>query len=341
MNISLSSTLKSNITAITAAQYSVRLSVYSKLLALAVFFLIFMGALVKSNDAGLSVPDWPSTFGENMFLYPPSKWTGGVFYEHSHRLVASFVGLLTLIMTAWLFFSESRPWVRYLGYTTLLAVVLQGLLGGVTVLYGLPPSVSIAHGVLAQTFLILVICMAYSQSKEYFQAIQSKENITSSLFTTALIALSLIYLQLILGAILRHTGSGLAIPDFPTMGGEILPYFDKSLLASINETRFFMGLRSVNLSQVYINFFHRIGAVIVTLGLLNLFFKCRQLSTSKLVKESSRRVLIVLLAQWTLGMYTIWTVRDPTITSLHVVMGAILLGFCTILTLRTRFLETS
>jgi len=303
-----------------------------------------MGALVKSHDAGLAVPDWPTTFGQNMFLYPPSEWTGGVFYEHFHRLVGSFVGLLTVILTFWLAKSESRRWVRYCGYTALALVIVQGVLGGVTVLMQLPPIVSIAHGVMAQTFLILSLVIAYSQSKECYST-SSYNRVTalhpSPLFISAIVVVISIYLQLILGAIMRHSGSGLAIPDFPTMGGNLWPNFEFQTMEYINDYRLGLGLRPATVAQVWISLFHRLGAVIVTVAVVSLYFKIRKLASTVIVKVSSRRLLIILLLQWTLGMYTIWLVKDPIITSLHVVVGATLLAFSTLLTLRINYQETS
>lgn len=104
------------------------LRIYSKIVAFSVFLLIFKGALVTSNDAGLSVPDWPTSYGHNMFLFPPEKWIGTIFYEHVHRLLASAVGILTVILTVWIFWIDSRRWVRRLGVAALVTVILQGFL---------------------------------------------------------------------------------------------------------------------------------------------------------------------------------------------------------------------
>src|SRR4029078_11155680 len=115
-------------------------------------FLIFVGGLVTSTESGLSVPDWPTTDGWNMYTFPISKWVGGIFYEHSHRLVASFVGFLTVILAAWAWLTERRHWVRNLAVAALGTVIAQGVLGGLTVLFLLPTAISMAHACLAQTF---------------------------------------------------------------------------------------------------------------------------------------------------------------------------------------------
>jgi cytochrome c oxidase assembly protein subunit 15 len=109
-------------------------------------FLIFVGGLVTSTDSGLAVPDWPLSYG---MLFPPM--VGGIFYEHGHRMAAAFVGFLTVILAIWTCVKEDRSWVRWLSLTALAAVVLQGILGGLTVLYLLPASISMTHACLAQT----------------------------------------------------------------------------------------------------------------------------------------------------------------------------------------------
>src|SRR5437016_5907679 len=111
--------------------------------------LIFVGGLVTSTESGLSVPDWPTTYGWNMFAFPFSKWVGGIFYEHSHRLLASFVGFLTVILAGWTWFKESRAWVRWLAVGALGTVIMQGVIGGLTVIFFLPPAVSTAYACLA------------------------------------------------------------------------------------------------------------------------------------------------------------------------------------------------
>lgn len=120
---------------------------YTIVLAVCTLFLVVAGASVTSNDAGLSVPDWPLSYGR---LMPPM--TGGIFYEHGHRMIAAFVGTLSVILAIWLWRVEQRAWVRWLGVAAVGAVVAQGILGGITVLFFLPPAVSSAHATLAQLF---------------------------------------------------------------------------------------------------------------------------------------------------------------------------------------------
>ena len=136
----------------------------SKLTVLSTLFLIFAGALVKSHEVGLSVPDWPTTYGKQMFAFPLSDMVGGIFYEHGHRIVATIVGFFMMVQAIWLGFSYEPKWLKKLGYFALATVILQGLFGGLTVLFFLPPPVSIIHGILAQTFFIMTIVLAYGLS---------------------------------------------------------------------------------------------------------------------------------------------------------------------------------
>src|SRR5690349_13656534 len=110
------------------------------------FLLLIAGALVTSNDAGLSVPDWPTTFGS---IYKMPHMVGGVKFEHGHRMVAEFVGLLTIVIAVWTWRAEKRRWMRVLGVAALGTVIAQGVLGGITVKYYLPPAVSSAHAAVA------------------------------------------------------------------------------------------------------------------------------------------------------------------------------------------------
>ena len=128
--------------------------------------LIFVGGKVKSHDAGLSVPDWPTSYGQNMLLYPISDWDGGIFYEQSHRVVAFSVGVMSIVLCGWLFLRERRKWVKVLGSLAVAGVIAQGILGGLTVLLMQPAWLSALHGVVAQSLLILVILIAYTQSRD-------------------------------------------------------------------------------------------------------------------------------------------------------------------------------
>jgi cytochrome c oxidase assembly protein subunit 15 len=168
--------------------------------------LLFIGGLVTSTGAGLAVPDWPTTFGYNMFLYPWAKMVGGIFYEHSHRLVGSLVGFLTILLAGALWFRESRRWLCWLGVIALGAVIVQGILGGLRVVL-LQQTLAIVHACFAQAFFVLVASITLFTSAEWREPIVKKTaEDTSRVQHLGLVTCGLLYLQIILGALLRHTG---------------------------------------------------------------------------------------------------------------------------------------
>jgi cytochrome c oxidase assembly protein subunit 15 len=312
------------------------LRVYSKIACAAVLVLIFMGALVTSHDAGLSVPDWPTTYGENMFLYSPSKWVGPIFYEHTHRLVASLIGMLTVILAVWIWRVEERRWVKILSALALAAVILQGLLGGLTVLLKLPDAVSVSHGMLAQTFFCLIILIAYSESQEYATRVSSPiKSGDRKLFQLSLFAVGAMYLQLLFGAIMRHSGSGLAIPDFPTMGGQWIPDFSAAMLSKINELRAVIHFAPVSMGQVVSHFIHRVWAVAVVACVL--YFVARVLlskDASAEQRSTAKYLAAGIILQLILGIAAVLTVRQPFLTSAHVMIGALMLGLSVLAAIR-------
>ena len=178
------------------------------ILTCATFPLLFIGGLVTSLGAGLAVPDWPTTFGYNMFLYPWSKMIGGIFYEHSHRLVASSVGLLTIALALTLWFYEKRQWLRWLGVAALCLVILQGVLGGLRVVL-LQHTLAILHACLAQAFFALTVSLALFTATEWRAPAKATIADGGRLSRLATITTALIYLQIVFGALLRHTGERL------------------------------------------------------------------------------------------------------------------------------------
>jgi cytochrome c oxidase assembly protein subunit 15 len=188
--------------------------------AVCTFFLLIAGALVTSNDAGLSVPDWPLSYGS---LTPPM--IGGIFYEHGHRMIASFVGLLSIVLAVWLWRVASRGpeqqrWLRWLGLAALGAIVAQGLLGGLTVLFFLPPWVSSAHATLAQIFFATVASIALFTSVwwEREPAVWRSDFRSPSIHTLALATVAAVFVQLILGAAFRHKAFGI----IPHLAGAVV-----------------------------------------------------------------------------------------------------------------------
>lgn len=287
---------------------------YAKLVAGCTVLLIAAGGMVTSTDSGLSVPDWPTTYGWNMFTFPLSKWVGGIRYEHSHRLIASTVGFLTIVLAAWTWKIEPRAWVRKLGFAALGAVILQGVLGGITVLLFLPPAVSIAHAGLAQIFFCLTIALALVTSAGWKNVVQPVEDAT--LRRIAALTTALIYTQILIGATMRHNDAGLAIPDFPLAFGHLIP--------------------PVWNAAVAIHFAHRVGALIVTLAIAatagHVLYHHPQ---RRDLARPALALIALVFVQITLGAFVIWSGKDPVINTAHVVNGAAVLGTSLVLTLRS------
>jgi cytochrome c oxidase assembly protein subunit 15 len=173
--------------------------------ACATFLLIIAGALVTSNDAGLSVPDWPTSFGS---FYKMPRMVGGVRFEHTHRMIAEFIGLLTIVIAVWTWRADHRRWMKYLGIGALGTVIAQGVLGGLTVLFFLPPAISTAHAALAQTFFCIAVCIALFTGRQWVEEVPRIEIDVRrpSLQTLTLLSIFVLYVQLILGAMFRHHG---------------------------------------------------------------------------------------------------------------------------------------
>ena len=307
----------------------------SKLLVISTLLLIFAGALVKSHEVGLSVPDWPTSYGYQMFAFPFSDMIGGIFYEHGHRMIATIVGLMTLILAFTIYYTDHRLWLKKTAFFALGLVIIQGLFGGLTVLLFLPTPVSVIHAILAQTFLMVTILISYGLSKERANRMLNESTDYKVLIFPTYLVTSLVYIQLIIGALMRHTQSGLAIPDFPLSGGYIIPTFNQEMLNTIQSMQFESGLPFVTLSQIIIHYFHRIGALAVSISIGWLTWNIIQ---SRISNERIYRLagflITLLIIQITLGAFTIWSVKEPFITSIHVVNGAVILGVSTLLILR-------
>jgi cytochrome c oxidase assembly protein subunit 15 len=310
---------------------------YAKLLCALTLFLIFLGGLVKSTESGLSVPDWPTTYGKFMFAYPLNKMNGGIKYEHTHRLVASVVGFLTLLLCVWMLFQKKIPtWIKRCGIFAFLAVVAQGVLGGLTVLFFLPVWISTLHGVLAQTFFLILIFIAYGLSVECnYRCVIDEEIYNSKFLKVALLFLGLVYVQLIIGNLMRHAQAGLAIPDFPTMGWTFFPHFDQAWLNRINEWRFENNLDPVNLAQVMIHLTHRCWAmfILITLFWLN-HIAYKECLENPFIIKTLYWLNMAVLFQIMLGISTVLSHKEVYTTTMHVTTGAIVLGLSFLMVLR-------
>lgn len=167
--------------------------------------LIVAGALVTSNDAGLSIPDWPRSYG--YFTRVP-QWVGGIRYEFSHRVIAGSVAVLTLLLAGWTLLVERRKWLRWLAVGALCTWVAQAVLGGLTVLLLQPPAVSSAHATVAQTFFCIAVLIAMFTGRSWIEEHPRVEpdSRRPSLITLTLLSVFVLYVQLILGAMFRHHG---------------------------------------------------------------------------------------------------------------------------------------
>lgn len=179
---------------------------FSVALAACTLFLIFVGGLVTSTQSGLSVPDWPLSYGR---LMPPM--VGGIFYEHGHRMVAATVGLLTILLAIFLTWKEDRLWIKKAAWAAVGLVILQGVLGGLTVLFRLPKPISIAHACMAQTFFCLTVCLAVWTSPFWRNDSKERQEPTNEipLHRVAMALVIMCFIQLIFGATLRHMGQAL------------------------------------------------------------------------------------------------------------------------------------
>jgi cytochrome c oxidase assembly protein subunit 15 len=294
---------------------------FSKFVVACTVLLILAGSLVTSHDAGLSVPDWPTSYGWNMFTFPPSMWVANILYEHGHRLIASTVGFLTIILAVWLWLGDSRRWLGWFGVAALGAVVAQGVLGGITVLFFLPDAVSTAHAGLAEIFFCMTVAIALFTSPGWIAGYATSDDAAPSADDLALRRLAtamtvLVYAQILVGATMRHTGAGLAIPDFPWMFGHVVPDHWSW--------------------KIVIHFAHRVGALLVTAGTLTLatYVWTHHRARRELIRPATLMMLLVA-AQVTLGALTVITRRDAWINSFHVVCGALVLTTSLVLTLRS------
>ena len=353
----MASLLGSHDPAVTDRWHNKWLNRFAWFICVAALFLICSGGMVTSKNVGLAVPDWPTTFGYNMFLFPVSKWVGGILFEHTHRLIASAVGFLTIILAIWLWSSESRRWVRNLGLVALAGVILQGILGGLRVTM-LRDEIGIFHACVAQAFLALLIFIAIVTTDFWRSLAHSADSLEGGAPATPgpdepaqnpgsrelappfslphiatirniAIAITLaIYVQLALGATMRHQHRDLSILDFPTANGAWIPDTSATALAKINARRDARALSDVDAFQIWLQMTHRFVALLIGIGVIA--FCSRVWRTAPQVaalKKLSVWWLVFLFGQLTLGAWTVWSNKAADISTAHVAVGAIMLSF--------------
>jgi len=273
--------------------------------------LLLAGALVTSTGSSLAVPDWPLSFGK---FFP--SMTGGVLFEHGHRMIAGMVALLTLGLTIYVQKVEKRSWVKKLAWSAVGAVLLQAVLGGATVLLHLPTEVSVAHAGLAQIFFSLIITLTLVTSMLWLEITPGKLSTAPTMIPNfALVTTVLIYFQIVVGAVTRHSGAGLAIPDFPLSFGQVFPPDGSPL--------------------ILLQFTHtRVGAFLVLVCVNAIAFKvCSSYTEEKALFVPAATAAFLVWMQCFLGMLVIFTQKSIVPTSVHVIIGAALLASMLVLTL--------
>ncbi len=277
------------------------------------FRLLLAGALVTSTGSSLAVPDWPLSFGT---LFPEMK--GGVLFEHGHRLIAGTVATLMTLLAVAVQRTEERTWVKKLAWGALGAVLLQAVLGGVTVLLKLPTQVSVAHAGLAQIFFCLIVSLSLVTSRYWIT--ETPDRLTdrpSPIRSWALWTTILIYFQIVLGAVTRHSGAGLAILDFPLSFGQLLPPEWTGAIA--------------------LQFSHtRIGAFLVLLFTAHTAYRaCYHFPQEKGIFYPAVAAGILVWLQCLLGLLILVSSKAIIPTSLHVIVGAATLASMLVLTLNS------
>lgn len=303
------------------------LALFAKLVVAMTFVLIFIGGHTTTSGAGMAFPDWPLSNGS----LNPQGWLTNffMFLEHSHRLTAGLVATMVAVMFAWIWLRRGsvREGAFPLAGMALLGVLAQAVLGGLRVILD-PQGVAatttttattfrVLHGCVAQIELCLLVALAALLSPAWDRVRTSQK--LSGIAKLGRIAVALVFLQLIVGATMRHLGAGLAIPTFPqaTADGGFMP--------------------KIHNAYVDLNFTHtRFGALVVTLLLLHLGASAfRKADGDALIQRPAILLGALILAQVTLGMFVIWTQKQqPLLTTLHVVNGAAVLATCVLLTVR-------
>ncbi len=323
----------------TGQQHHRGLHIYACVTAFLTLCLIGLGGLVTSREAGMAVPDWPRTYGHNMFLFPISLWTGNVFYEHTHRLLASCVGLLTLIQAVLIWRIDARAWLRWLGVAASLMVILQGILGGLRVTEK-NPDLGILHAALGQLFFLTMASTALFLSRFWMNAPEPARCCEPALRLRRiyLVATALILAQLVMGATMRHQHAGIAVPDFPLAYGQIWPSTDGASIAQYNEWRNRLAdwrdPLPVTAFQVQVHMIHRLLAIAILAAAAFAFWRTRRLTIpGNRLRWISGAWLGLIITQAALGIFTVLRNKPVDIATLHVVAGALSLGCGTLLVL--------
>jgi len=277
-------------------------------------FLLVAGALVTSTGSGLAVPDWPLSYGQ---LMPPME--GGVFYEHGHRMVAGVVLILVTFYAVLCWKFSKSDLLKCLSISACGLVFFQAILGGMTVLFKLPPQISIFHACIAQIFFCLTVLMVWVSAPTFQKLSPSIEDqgLMPLRWLAGLVSLGF-FVQLLFGASMRHLGAGLAIPDFPTVFGAWWP-----VLPTL---------------ETQIHFAHRAGAFVLVGLAVYLCVRIYKESTPLSIVALAGALLALVFSQVVLGAMVIWLARPVWLTPLHLLIGAICLALSVLLTAQLFYL---
>lgn len=335
-----------------------RLQRYALFVAACTFVLVILGGNVTSRDAGLSVPGGFWVYDHFLWTFPYEKWVGNIFHEHIHRLKGSFVGLMCIGLCVWVWIAHrpgrdhARPWLRCFSAAILALVIVQGVMGALRV-SELSRALAVVHGVLGQLFFCTTVVFAAALGSTWRGVELNKTHRLISpnesdarvkpLRRAAVLVLGVMLLQLVLGATMRHTGSGLAIPDFPTSYGGILPptseraiYDAQHAMYSYDEVTGYYTA-----AQVWLHFAHRAWALAVV-GIVGhaLFRLAPVFAGIQTVRQPLVALIAMVLFQFGLGMLVVWTGRSPNMATAHQAFGALTLATAALLAVRV-FLLTS
>lgn len=317
-------------------------------LVVVTFVLLILGGTVTSHGVGLAVSDWPTSLGYNMFLLPPRLWQGGILVEHTHRLLASFVGFYTMVVCLCLCLTQRhRPWLCWVGGAAVVIVIGQGIMGGLRVTE-LSVAWGVFHGITAQLFFLVTVLIATATGPLWDRRSRPSAN-RPNRFDTRLrrcsgMMLAILIIQLILGAGMRHTGSGLAIPDFPTSYGGLVPPFAAEQIEAAHSEIVpydqFEGDAYPTSSQVAVHFAHRAWAVATLLGGIWLLACAQRFATFDMaILRPALATLALLLVQIGLGALVVISGRHPELATAHQATGAAILATAALLAIRTHALR--
>jgi len=305
------------------------LHIFAVFTAVCTWLTLITGGRVTSHNAGMAVPDWPTSFGYNMFLFPVSRWIGPIFYEHSHRLMASGVGLLLIALVVGLAFLEPRRWVKVLGYCAIGSVVLQGIVGGLRVVLN-DAQIGIVHGVLAQSLFVLISLIALVTSRAFVEGRWAPACDTKGFRWVVFCLTALIFAQLVIAATMRHAHAGLSIHDFPAAYGKLLPDTTPEAMAAINAKRAAAGEPLTTPELIWLQMIHRFIAAAIFVVALAVVSRARSTAAARL----AWLLLGMLAVQISLGIATILSNKAAEVATAHMALGALTLVVSALLSFR-------